>query len=199
MEVPSPGTCSFDGCTGSVFARGWCSKHYSRWQRHGDPAITKRQPPTTNADAKRCPRCGNIKALVEFGRRPNGTPKGYCLECDAAYQRQHATTDAGREQHRQARAKWNNGNHEYFLQYRYGITKRDYDDILSAQGGVCAICKTPDPGGRDKVWNVDHCHNSNKVRGLLCGPCNRGLGQFRDDIDRLRAAIVYLERSNEGE
>lgn len=61
----------------------------------------------------------------------------------------------------------------------------------------CEIC------GKKKDINttyslvVDHCHNSNKIRGLLCGSCNTGLGMFKDNADSLRAAIKYLKRYND--
>lgn len=96
--------------------------------------------------------------IDNFGRRPSGAPKGYCKTCEAKYQADHASTANGREMRRQARAKWNDGNHEYFLMYRYGITKADYDRMLEDQGGRCAICKTEKPSSRNKVWSVDHCH-----------------------------------------
>ena len=155
--------------------------------------VTKRRPPSTaDATEKHCPRCGNVKPITAFGKRPNGKPKGYCEDCWRTYDADYSASVGGRENRRRARAKWNTHNHEYFLDYRYGISKADYERMLADQGGVCAICKTSEPGGRDKVWHVDHCHNTNKVRGLLCGPCNRGLGQFRDDPKRLRAAADYL-------
>ena len=186
--------CSIQECDGTVVARGWCTKHYTRWQRHGDPTATTRQPPATaEATEKHCPRCANVKPIDQFGKRPNGKPKGYCRECDAMYQRTHSSSDDGRKQRRQARSKWNDNNHGYFIQYRYGITGKDYDRMLTEQGGGCAICGASSPGGRDKVFAVDHCHDSNVVRGLLCPPCNRGLGQFADDPQRLRLAAAYLE------
>ena len=76
---------------------------------------------------------------------------------------------------------------------RYGLTIEEYDNMLSSQGGVCAICRKACASGRR--LSVDHCHITNKIRGLLCDPCNRGLGAFRDDIDRMKAATVYLEAS----
>lgn len=189
------GVCTIEDCTSPALARGWCAKHYNRWQRHGDPLVTSRQPPTgPGATHKVCPRCGDTKSLNEFGLRPSGRPKGYCFACEARYQQEHGATSVGRESHRRARSKWNDGNHGYFLQYRYGISREDYDRILASQSGRCAICRTDDPGGKDTVWCVDHCHTTNRVRGLLCGLCNRGLGQFRDDITRLRAAVTYLEQ-----
>lgn len=191
-----PAECSVADCALPVFARGWCSKHYTRWKRHGDPLAITRQPPNTEyATEKVCPRCGNEKPIGEFGKRPNGKPKGYCRDCEARYQADHASSPEGRQQHGLARAKWNNGNPGYFLHYRYGITLEQYDELVAAQGGRCAICRTVEPGGKSKVWHVDHCHTSNRVRGLLCGHCNRGLGQFADDPTRLRSAADYLERT----
>lgn len=186
--------CSIDGCDLLVACRGWCSKHYTRWRRHGDPlSITRNPPSTANALAKVCPRCGNAKSIEAFGRRPNGNPKGYCRVCESQYQTDYAGTVNGRERQRQARAKWNGSNHAYFLMYRYGLTLERYIEMLDLQGGHCAICGATEPGGNSSVWHVDHCHSSGRVRGLLCGACNRGLGQFRDDPDRLRSAVDYLE------
>jgi hypothetical protein len=187
-------TCSISGCSSAAASRGWCIKHYTRWQRHGDPEFTTRTPPSTaTAVEKFCPRCHTVKAIDEFGRRPNGNPKGYCKPCEAKYQADHASTVAGREMRRRARGKWNDGNHGYFLSYRYGITSDDYDRMLAEQGGCCAICQTDKPGGKARAWSVDHCHSTNKVRGLLCHRCNVGLGYFKDDPVRMARAISYLE------
>jgi hypothetical protein len=168
--------------------------HYSRLQRHGDVNKTLRQAPQVDVTEKHCPRCANVKPIEQFGRRPNGKPKGYCSTCEAAYQAQHASTSAGREMRRSARAKWNGDNHEYFLKYRYGIDRAEYDRLLLEQGGVCAICGTDKPGGKKTVWSVDHCHATVRVRGLLCAGCNQGLGYFKDDLVRLRSAIAYLSK-----
>jgi hypothetical protein len=73
----------------------------------------------------------------------------------------------------------------------YGLTQTAFDAILADQGGTCSICAgQPDVRG----WHVDHDHSTGQVRGILCGPCNTGLGHFRDDIALLGRAIDYLER-----
>lgn len=77
------------------------------------------------------------------------------------------------------------------LKHYYGITQENYDRMLTKQGGVCASCGDP-PDKR--CLDVDHCHITGRVRGLLCRSCNGGLGLFRDSITRLQQAIEYLKQ-----
>ena len=72
----------------------------------------------------------------------------------------------------------------------YGISTDDLNALLARQRGVCGICKK-----KGRKLHVDHCHKTGKVRGLLCGKCNRGLGHYDDEPDRMRAAADYLEAS----
>lgn len=71
----------------------------------------------------------------------------------------------------------------------------DYDLVLEAQGGVCAICKRPPRP--DKVLTRDHSHATGKFRGLLCGSCNTGLGLFQENPIWLQEAALYLIEPNE--
>lgn len=80
------------------------------------------------------------------------------------------------------------------LKYKYGITLDEFNSRLEAQDHKCAICYTEIPGGLG-TWHVDHCHETNKVRGLLCSRCNLSLGGFQDNIVLLLNAIKYLEES----
>lgn len=80
------------------------------------------------------------------------------------------------------------------LQRNYGITLEQYDSMLIAQGGHCAICPATEPGGRFKYFCVDHNHTTSKVRGLLCNNCNRAIGLLKDSPVLLRAAAIYLEK-----
>jgi len=78
------------------------------------------------------------------------------------------------------------------LRRTYGLTLEDYRALRASQGGVCAICGGPPTKGD---FCVDHCHATGAVRGLLCGLCNHGLGQFRDTPEHLERAADYLRRA----
>lgn len=75
---------------------------------------------------------------------------------------------------------------------KYGITVADYEQMLEKQCGVCKICNQHRDAQR---LAVDHCHKTGKVRGLLCSRCNKALGAFGDNPDRLASAIAYLKES----
>lgn len=82
-----------------------------------------------------------------------------------------------------------------YLKKRYGVTLDWYEAKLKEQKGLCAICGKPETKStKGKVYRlaVDHCHDSGKVRGLLCMNCNYGIGHMKHDPKILKAAIAYL-------
>ena len=89
------------------------------------------------------------------------------------------------------------------LKLRYGINLKEHDALLEKQNGLCAICSvTLDSSSRNLVPHVDHVHVANEprystkeVRGLLCGLCNRGLGQFKDSLKLINKAAQYLKET----
>jgi len=86
---------------------------------------------------------------------------------------------------------YKHGNKPRFV--KYGITNEIFYNLLRKQDYKCVICsKEIDEDSCD----IDHCHNSSRVRGLLCPNCNKGLGNFRDNIEFLNNAIVYLKEHN---
>ena len=145
---------------------------------------------------KTCVRCKVKKPKSEFGIsiREFGGLNIYCLECtrhqSRVIQRRIKkekgfplvkgtyTLDERRANKRNASLKRN-----------YGITAEDFDKILLTQGGRCALCQEILP--KEKAC-IDHCHNSEVIRGILCRTCNTRLGIFNDDPKFLFRAILYL-------
>lgn len=78
----------------------------------------------------------------------------------------------------------------YKIKTQYGLEYSEYEKLLIAQAGRCAVCGTPCAFDKDLV--VDHCHNTKVVRGLLCVTCNVGIGMLKEDIAIFSAAITYL-------
>jgi len=73
------------------------------------------------------------------------------------------------------------------LKRKYGLTEAERDELIAAQGGVCCICLAA------PATDVDHCHKTGRVRGVLCFNCNSGLGLLRDDPEAMYRAADYLE------
>lgn len=122
-------------------------------------------------------------AARKTGRRPE------CKECAKAYARDHHTRYAERRREQYVKR----GRAEY-LRRLYGIELEEFDRLLAEQGGRCAICQTPAPQADEKAFCVDHDHVTGAVRGILCRPCNSGIGHLRDEPAIIRAALAYLER-----
>jgi hypothetical protein len=86
------------------------------------------------------------------------------------------------------------------IKHNFNITAADYDLMLTNQNKGCAICKKEishkHQNGKNAKLAVDHCHLTGKIRGLLCGNCNLGLGNFKDNIGLLKLAIEYLGKKS---
>jgi hypothetical protein len=109
--------------------------------------------------------------------------------------RRYRQTERGKAKHRADVLRYYRTDHgrrvfkNRGLRNRYGITLDAYAALLSLQNGKCGICgAVPSAIG----LAVDHDHTSRRVRGLLCGSCNMGVGRFRDRADLLEAAARYL-------
>lgn len=78
------------------------------------------------------------------------------------------------------------------LKNRYNISLSDYESMYEKQNGKCAICLID-----SNSLHVDHCHKTNKIRGLLCGNCNKALGLLKDNTDNFLRAMDYLNEKKE--
>lgn len=98
-------------------------------------------------------------------------------------------------------SKNNDGHHYHCKDCRkeetlkaYGLSLKDYNDLLEEQEYKCKICQSKDPRGQSKEgrFYVDHNHKTGKVRGLLCNDCNTAIGLLKDDPLILKTALEYL-------
>lgn len=158
---------------------------------------------------KPCTICGVSKPLAEFDSA-RGYPQGRCKPCNVAYSRDYAARnrDAVRANvRRHVERSWTSEDRRrkrlgYQLKHAFGLSLVQFDAMVLAQGGKCAICgDVPVPGvaknGHRRANSrlcVDHDHVTGAVRSLLCQPCNTAIGMLRDDPERCIAAAAYLRR-----
>lgn len=116
---------------------------------------------------------------------PTPRAAGLSVTDNAAYQRAWA---ANNPEKARAHAR------KYYLK-TYGLTEEKYQEILAAQGGICALCSKDDPDAVGRKLHIDHDHQTGRVRGLLCSMHNTGLGKLGDSIEGLLRAIEYLRRN----
>ena len=152
-----------------------------------------------DSPTKFCPACKETKPRVEFNKS-SFTLHGLSVYCKPCSVTRHETWRKNNLKKAAADSKkWREANprssKDHSLRARYGVPLGWYEETLQAQEGKCACCRSNKPGGRGD-FHVDHCHNTNDVRGLLCHSCNIGIGNFDHDINRLKLAIEYLTRTS---
>lgn len=124
----------------------------------------------------------------------------YKKNAERMRQRSKLYRDSDPERWKEVRRRYKENNPESYkqsnrrsnLKQKFDITPEQFDAMLLSQGFACAICGNGNSGGRG-TWHVDHCHATNRIRGLLCQPCNTALGLFRDNPVILKSAIRYLK------
>jgi len=123
---------------------------------------------------RKCSRCFQVKQKIDFTNYDWKLSSPYCKFC----RKKNSTKDYHK-----------NRSH---LKNRFGMTVEQYESMLISQNNCCAICSSPPT---NKRLSVDHCHNTGKIRGLLCMSCNQAIGMLKDDIKILKKAISYLKNS----
>lgn len=154
---------------------------------------------------KRCIKCKEVKSLNEFpdlgSRRlakapPNSKTQGKrprCKACNTKAARVYRQRP-GYKHKRNPKTYRRNG-----LKRTYGISIEEYQALFDKQDGLCAICGKPETAilkrsGQVKNLAVDHCHESGKIRALLCSACNQAFGCMKEDPELIRALLAYAER-----
>lgn len=150
---------------------------------------------------KICTKCGKkLPATLEYFRKKKRYKYGLdscCKECKREYEKEYywknreKTLKRNRKNRREnplRTKKWDKNNK---LKHKFGITLKDYNQMLEDQDYKCKICGIhQDEFGKSLI--VDHNHKNGKIRGLLCQNCNIGIGNFRDNIKLLQKTIKYL-------
>lgn len=161
------GVCKFDGCNRSVQARGLCRSCFA-WCKYYDVldqyADELKYEPWQSEMIER--RCSTCRVVkpVELFSKRANKIKSICSECESVARRARTLAT-------------------------YGWTVEDFDLAFKSQGGMCAnpACDRP-------ATEVDHCHDSNMAREILCDRCNPALGMLRDDPELIRGLAEYAER-----
>jgi nitrate/TMAO reductase-like tetraheme cytochrome c subunit len=186
-----------------------CYPCYQLWLKK-NPSPTK-----LTTIGKTCTKCKQDKPLSEYNKtqRNKSGLEAHCRDCSVAHQTRWRKdnpdkgkeyNDRWRDRHpdyeqkelyRSAeykRATYLSVGWDHFLKKTYKLSAEGFRTKLAAQGGGCAICGRRDSGEAGRQMHVDHCHKSGVIRGILCAPCNKGIGMLADSPDRLMSAATYL-------
>ena len=140
--------------------------------------------------SKFCSKCKKTYPLNNCFYYKNKTSStGFGSQCKKCINEWHKTPKAIKRRKELAKGRYKKKIKDYQFKRLYGISLVEYNILKQNQNNICAICKVK------KKLVVDHCHNSGKVRGLLCHKCNTGLGQFNDNKDLLKKAELYLTQT----
>jgi hypothetical protein len=165
--------------------------------RYGIPVRTRSEARIGRPRGRPVPRgfqpCGTYGAYQQHKLRGEQACDA-CLQANRDYKNAHQRKYQQQPEPRARRLA-------SYRKYRTGLTQEMFDRLLEYQGHACAICRSPEPGGKGS-WHIDHDHAccpgarscGKCVRGLLCGACNMALGLLHDDPARLQAALRYLDK-----
>lgn len=151
---------------------------------------------------KLCRGCQQEKPLLEFYAHRSTKDKRatYCKVCAKVKDRERRAQD--HEGYKQYLREWREMNREQqkrsMRNWRlkvYGLTPDDYIDMYEQQEGKCLLCGESGETFGGRRLHIDHDHETGKVRGLLCGLCNAGIGMLKDSPDLLRLAASYIEEA----
>lgn len=178
---------------------------------------------TLDIKLKKCKTCHKLLPLSEYHKDPKSKDRLF-YSCKACYNIYRKNVRKNNPKSEEEKKEYNRKNRIYYANNRerkaytskkrkeeyprdyrnrayklkYGIDIDTYDEMLKKQNESCAICKIHQ-SQLNYLLVVDHCHTTNKIRGLLCRKCNVAIGSFKDNIEVIMSAIYYLEKSKENE
>lgn len=152
---------------------------------------------TAFAESKCCSKCNIEKPLNKFHKKKGGKYglRADCSDCVAVFQvtYREINSDKIKADKRKYHADNPDVKRKHHLRSNYNISLDDYQAMLVKQNYQCAICDTTEPrNAQHKHFYVDHCHKTNKLRGLLCYRCNSAIGYLDDSANNCDKAAEYL-------
>lgn len=136
---------------------------------------------------KACNKCSNTFPISEFYLTKRGYRIPYCKPCSRAHVKKWREKNP--EKVKISNKNWLRSH----LKAKYGISVDQLNELLAKSNLMCAACGDKKHGLGASGLHIDHDHTTGEIRGLLCGPCNRGIGLLKDSADVLRGAARYLE------
>jgi|SRR5579863_1485894 len=122
--------------------------------------------------------------------------RGMCINCYDNHSHKKNYKGEARERKAKRNGQWYRANRDLinakFIAKKRGISLEKYYEIRDRQSNLCAICGQP-PRENERLF-LDHCHETDQVREMLCNTCNAGIGQFYDNPELLEKAAAYLRR-----
>lgn len=149
---------------------------------------------------KKCSKCEKHKNLDEFYRdkRSSQGVSAWCVECQKNYFRTDPRRKTTLKKYRateRCKTQQKHAQRKLHLKTKFNMSVNDYENMMLKQNSNCAICGINQSEISKKLC-IDHCHQTGKIRGLLCNNCNSGIGMFNDSITLLASAKEYLKRNS---
>ena len=162
-------------------------------KRGRPPTLTVKIKDMTREQRRAYDRTAQRKHYVRRGRIIDVGSSRVCKSCEKAFERTEENFYKSPASRHGLSTRCKTCNKKYSAAYgiraKYNGTQAEYDAVM--RDARCAICGT---GGK---LVMDHCHDRGHVRGILCSPCNTGLGMFRDNTDALLRAVEYLNATKD--
>jgi len=197
--------CKISNCCKNVEKENSiCSMHRARFKRHGSYELPKKLM-LPNGIYKICRNHGSLTLHQVYTEiAPSGNKIYICKICKLQRCQKYLAKDPlkiseKRKLYEQKRKRKENYTElrdtavfKNYLRSKFGITLDQYESMVKEQKNLCLICNGIEKDKKKKRLTIDHCHSTNKVRGLLCSACHTLLGMAKDNIEILQAAIEYL-------
>lgn len=180
-------TCSTEGCDRSLYCRAMCQRCYMRQYK---AANRERMRELGREYEARNRQELNARRRDRYQNDPESRTLRQAANRRSAEKNRDAIRERNRRRYERNTGEINAKARVYYISKRYGLDPEGYAALLESQGYCCAICGTSEPVmGR---FHVDHCHDTGKVRGLLCHKCNCGIGMLTDSPTVVFRAAQYL-------